>query len=307
MTLERPMLSLSTACLPHLPLVTFLRLATTSGFTGIELVLGPQTWLRPQVWLRPLPQIERLARDHGLHIYSVHQALAPFSLLQSGEQRMVAAAQAAVALGCPVVVIHGPWTSEWATPEGCAWLRALERCRAIVAGSQTRLSLENPGVYSHADHDNVLGSLVALLDLARDHDLDLTLDTCHVGTGTTDLLSAHAILRSRLSNVHLSDLRDGPGRHSPWTRAVWAHHQLPGAGSLPLDALLQRLRQDSYAGPVTLEASIFALRGWSLAQARQNLSVAAQSMGAALSGNLGAEPASQQPPLPAPSPGEGAT
>ncbi|MFH1085317.1 MAG: TIM barrel protein [Chloroflexota bacterium] len=282
-----PALSLSTACLPHLSLAANLRLAAAAGFSGVELVLGPQTWLR-----RPA-QLLRLARDHGVRIHSVHQALAPLSLVTTGEERMVVAARAAVALDCPAAVIHGPWTDHWASSEGQAWLRALAHCRAIVQGSGTRLSLENPGVYSAADHANVLGRLPELLALARDQDLDLTLDTCHAGTGATGLLAAYALVRPRLSNVHLSDLRDSPGRHSPWTRAVWAHHQLPGAGYLPLGALLSQMRSDGYAGLVTLEVSVFALRGWRMGAAQASLRAAARTLrGALLDGR------------PSPAPGE---
>jgi sugar phosphate isomerase/epimerase len=91
-------------------------------------------------------------------------------------------------------------------------------------------------------------------------------------------LAACDQIGERLANVHFSDLRPNPGAGAPpaarpglgrrigtaWqaTHTLFAHHQMPGPGGLPLDALLLHLVQTGYAGPITMEINPFALRAW---------------------------------------------
>ena len=260
--------SLSTACLlPH-RLSKIFDLAAGAGFGGIELVLGPEAW-----FLGPA-RLGRLAASRGLVIYSVHQALFRYSPSGLVGGRMLAAARTALELGCPRAVIHGPWTDDWSSPEGQRWLSDLGRCQKVLSGTGARLSLENPGVYSDGDRRNVLASFSVLLDFAERHDLDLTLDTCHVGTDSPDLLEASRVIHPRLTNVHLSDLQDARFRDRPLLRSIYAHHQLPGEGRLPLGALLSNLILSGYRGPITLEASPFALRSGSPSAAARRLTQA---------------------------------
>jgi sugar phosphate isomerase/epimerase len=258
-------LSLSTASLFPLPLRMVCRLAAETGYQGIELVMGPTAWLQGA------RAIARLALIHNLSIYSVHQALWHARPVGRGPERMLDAAQMALELQCPRVVIHGPWASDWSAPEARSWLQALEACQKRLQGTPVRLALENPGIYSAADGHNVLGSFSVLLGFARQNDLDLTLDTCHVGTREVQLADAYAAMRERLVNVHLSDLRDGPRPTNRLLRSVYAHHQLPGAGRLPLADMLRRLASDGYDGSLTVEVSPFALHVWSPSTRRARL------------------------------------
>lgn len=265
------LLSLSTACLYHLPLGAAFRLAAEAGFTGVELVMGPEAWLRgPRA-------VSRLARAHGLVIYSVHQSLLKWSPRGTGAGRMVDAARFALALDCPCVVFHDPMTSRWAEPAAQRWLRAMLVCREMLDKSKTRLALENPGMYFPRDRYTVTSQLPVLLDLARRYDLDITLDTCHAGTAKQDLIAAYGLARERLANIHLCDLKPGDAAPAPIhaLRTLFVHHQMPGEGYLPLAAFLAHIAADNYPGPVTMEISIAALRGWSLRDLRARLRQAA--------------------------------
>ncbi|MBN1400952.1 MAG: sugar phosphate isomerase/epimerase [Anaerolineae bacterium] len=258
-------LSLSTACLFPLPLRSVCRLAAETGYQGIEWVMGPGAWLREAHALK------RLAVSYDLSIYSVHQALWRPRPAGWGPERMLAAAHMALELECSRVVIHGPWVSDWSEPEAQDWLQDLEACQKRLLGTPVRLALENPGIYSALDGQNVLGSFPVLLSFARGHDLDLTLDTCHVGTRHAPLLEAYAAIRERLVNIHVSDLREGHHQGSRLLRSVYAHHQLPGEGHLPLVDLLRCLTLDDYDGILTVEVSPFALRAWSSGKRRERL------------------------------------
>jgi len=262
-------MSLSTACLYHLPLRATFRLAAEAGFEGIELVPALELWARgPR-------RVAAMAKEYGLDIYSVHQTILPVSPRGGRSRRIVDAVEIALELGCPCVVIHGPWCLRWGDRNAQRWLRTLESCQTRLKGSGTRLAIENPGSYSDIDMHHVLSPLPLLLSFAGRRDLDITFDTCHAGTAGLDLLDAYALIGDRLKNVHLSDLAMGTrpgGNHAMDT--LFSHHQMPGEGVLPLAEFISRLKGDGFQGPLSLEVSPFALRFWSPTQLRQRLAEA---------------------------------
>lgn len=260
------MLSLSTACFYNLPLRWAFRLAAEAGFEGVELVMAPEVWLRGPAY------VSSLAREHGLGIFSVHQALMPGGPDGFGAGRMGDALRMALALECPCVVIHDPGAISWEDPEAQRWLRAVEACRAAAQGSGTRLSLESAGIYRDRDLRNVVGSPEALIAFARQYDLDITLDTCHAGTTGLPLGEVYALLKERVVNVHFSDLkRLRPSLDHHLLYNLSSHHQLPGEGFLPLRPFIARLAQDGFRGPLTLETSFIAMRAWSRQACRRKL------------------------------------
>ena len=269
------LLSLSTACLYVFPLRRIFSLAAEAGFDGVELTVAPEVWLRGPRYLRSL------CREYGLRICSVHQTLTRFSPRGVGAGRMIDAVRIALELDCPVVVVHAPGGVRWADSEVQNWLRKL-RLAQELAGGGTRLALENTGWYRDADRCSLMGRLSTLASVARRHDLDITLDTCHVGTTRMDLLEAYALVRERTVNVHLSDLnrRRLPINYHLFLTLL-SHHQMPGEGQLPLAELVSRLALDGFEGPITLEIGLLALRAWSLRHLRCRLSWAADYVRAA--------------------------
>lgn len=261
------LVTLSTASVYHLPLRAAFRLAAETGFDGLELAMGPQ------VWLGGARHVAALCGEYGQKVYSVHQTLMRTSPQGGGARRIIDATNMALKLGCPCVVIHGTWARRWAERRAQRWLRTVERCREGLEGSGTRLSLENPGVYSEIDRYAVLGQFPVLMDFARRHDLDVTFDTCHAGTAGLELLDACDQIGDRLVNVHLSDLRPGSlASDVPVLRILLAHHQMPGEGCLQLDDFVSHLAARGYARPVALEVSPIALRAWSRRQLRRRVS-----------------------------------
>jgi len=166
-----------------------------------------------------------------------------------------------------MLVIHAPKVTSL---EG-GGLRDLEA--VLEAGREDLLlSLENIALFGEEDRGYLLGDLHELRDFAEKHDLHLTLDTAHAGTFGYDLIEAYEILRPRLVNIHLSDLRhEKPMGGWSYFQTFFQHHQMPGDGYLPLGALLHRLKEDGFSGPVVLEVSPFALGAWWPGRVRRNL------------------------------------
>lgn len=260
------LLSLSTACLYHFPLSVTFRLAAQLGFDGLELVMGPEPWVRGADY------IQGLSRSCRLPVLSVHQTLLPVGPSGTRSHRLVDAVEMALALNCHCVVMHGTWADRWAERQAQRWLDDLSFCQELLDGSHTRLALENHGIRAAGDAQSVLGRLVSVVDFCYRHDLDITLDTCHTGTSSQTLLEAYELSRQHLVNVHLSDLgRSGAGMADLRNGNLLPDHRIPGEGDLPLAGLITRLAEDGYEGRLTLEINPFALHAWTIEGAKMRL------------------------------------
>lgn len=252
---------LSGASLYLYPLRYTFRLAKELGFSGLELAMGPEVRWRGGRYVRELSQKYALP-VYGLHppMFSGPQGLNLKELLP----RMVHLGRE---MGCRMLVIHAPKVTTL-EEGGLRGLEALFEARR----EDLLLSLENLALFREEDRGYLLGDLHQLRGFAERHGLHLTLDTAHAGTFGYDLIEAYEILRPRLVNIHLSDLRHKkPMGGWSYSQTFFQHHQMPGEGYLPLGELLRRLNRDGYPGPITVEISPFALGAWWPRKARGNL------------------------------------
>jgi sugar phosphate isomerase/epimerase len=249
-------LSISTGTLYIYPLRAVFRWAREAGFDGVEVVVNPE------VVARRGDGVRRLAGDERVPVFSVHPTVLPLP----GWHERRAGAGPTIRLACEAgagqVVMHTPRAASLDTGEGLAFRRRVETWGARLAGSGTRLAVENKAVRSAADRGYALTPLDRLRAFADRYDVDLVLDTAHAGTAGEDLLDARRTLGARLANVHLSDLGRRIPRLPPRLGGAVADHLFPGAGSLPLACLVRDLARSGYQGPVTLEVNPFALRFW---------------------------------------------
>jgi len=259
-------LSLSSACLYHMRLGRVFRLAAGAGFEGIELVMGPEVWLRGPEYVR------RLSGEHGLPVLSVHQSLLPVGPGSRLTTRMVDAVEMAVALGSRHVVLHPPFVETWDHAEGQSWLEELETCLQRVTGTATRLTVENPGRHSRDGRPPVLGRIEDLCTFADAHDLGITLDTCHLGLEGLELEGAYETVQGHVANVHLSNLSAKRSRiRLPLVSALLAEHRMPDDGYLRLGRFLSLVSANGYHGPITCEVSPVWLKAWSRQGVRERL------------------------------------
>lgn len=231
-----PPVLFSTAAFFGRPLEQTLRLAADAGYAGVEVMVTREPASQDPV------QMRRLADRYGLEIGALHAPCLLVTRTVWGADpvgkidRSVAVAERA---GIPLVVMHPPYRWQRGYRR---WLD--EELPRRAAASGVTVAIENmfpvrvagrPLTF-HADQD-----LDALEGLA-----DLVLDTSHAAVADHDLLAVRRRLNGRMRHVHLSD---NAGRG-------WDSHLPPGEGVLPIDAFLDELAVDGYAGAVSLEVDL---------------------------------------------------
>jgi sugar phosphate isomerase/epimerase len=231
-------ISLSTATFYHRSFTYGLRVARAAGCDGVELVLGLG------YTLSGLEPLRRVATRSAMPVLSVHPPLRPLpGWPRTMSERMCRVVEAARQVGAAVCVVHPGLYASPNSPRAQHFAAALAHGQECAAGA-VQIAIENNQVTGR-QHRWVLDDLPNLERFAEDGGFGITLDTCHLGANRQSLLAAYELVRPRLRNIHLSDMRWQDGR--PQT------HLLPGEGILPLEELLARLASDNYDGLVTLE------------------------------------------------------
>ncbi len=261
-----PTVSVSTGSFYVYPLRAALRLIADAGYSAVELVVGPE------VWLRGCGYVARLAREHGLEILSVHPPILPFPGWTDIPASLPRLARMTLDLQAAVLCIHPPDVPSADSTILRRFVSALREALGLLAGTNTRLALENLAHFTRKDAAFWLHNPENLAAFAEEMDIPLVLDTAHADSTSLGLDGVYALFRGRIANVHLSDVRHM--RYTPRTKylqTLFTHHQLPGNGCLSLEALLGDLLARGYGGPLTLELSPTALGIWSLRTARRRL------------------------------------
>lgn len=239
-------------------------LASRAGYDGIEVMVTAD----------PVSQdagvLSRLADYHGVPVRAVHAPCLLITQRVWGREpwgKLVRAADLASSLGASVVVVHPPfrWQREYAR-EFEAGLARTQAETDVTFAVENLYPLRARGaeVAAYAPHWNPVE-----LDCAA-----VTLDLSHTAVSGSDALEMADQLGDRLAHVHLAD---GTKQGLP------DEHLVPGRGTQPCGALLERLHGMKYAGMVVVEISTrravtaqdrFADLTESLAFARQHLSAA---------------------------------
>ena len=249
--------SLSTGTLYAYPLAWIFRWARQAGFDGVELVVNPEAILRGG------REVQRLAEAEGVEVVSLHPTVVPLRGWQERRSGIGPTIRLAQEIGAGLVVMHTPRSESLDEGEGLAFRQRVETWQGRLAGSGTRLAVENKAIRAERERYFALTPLGRLRAFADHYDLGLVLDTAHAGTAGEDLLKARQVFDSRLCNVHLSDLGGQfPLAGFSLVYRFLGEHRFPGAGELPLANLLADLKVNAYTGPVTLEVSPWAVRGW---------------------------------------------
>lgn len=248
------------------PLRAAFELAGAAGCDGIELDVSPLSLLQsPRA-------IARLAAATGVPVLAVHPPLFPLPGWEHDRQALPRLIDLALALGAPTIVIHPPKVMRLESSRAGAFAARLSGARRRLEGSGTQVTLENPGFFRRRDYLYPLWRLPALHRLAEQCGVAITLDTTHAGSSPYSLMESYAIVRDRLAHIHLSDLcQPSPWLDRPWLYSYVKHHQLPGAGKLPLHPFLSAVAGDGFRGDIALELSPTALEIWRPERARAHL------------------------------------
>lgn len=261
-----PTISVSTGSFYVYPLSVTFRLIADAGYDAVELVIGPE------VWLRGTAHVARLAREHSLAISSVHPPILPFPGWTDIPATPPRLTEIALGLESPLICVHPPDVPSPDSAVLARFVKAVHEALHVLEGTGTHLALENLAHYNRKDARLWLHDPENLLALAQEAGLSLVLDTAHADSTPLGMEGVCSLFRHRIANVHLSDVRSGgcrPGGR--YLQPIIVNHQMPGSGRLPLAALLGDLLASGYSGSLTLELSPTALRIWSPRAARERL------------------------------------
>ena len=114
-----------------------------------------------------------------------------------------------------------------------------------AGGRGCRAALEFQSASAFGNNLQTAAALVA--EVGSPH-LGLCLDAFHFCVGPSKLEDLGYLTSANLFHVQLCDLADTPRELATDSARI-----LPGDGDLPLDAIVERLRQIDYRGPVSLE------------------------------------------------------
>ena len=231
------LISLSTGCLFTLPLQKVFELAAESGFDGVELIIN-QSFMG----VNPVKLVSSLQE-----ITTIHSIHAPFMMLDGwggpiGSLRH--SVEIAAKCGIPLVNFHPP---SWMGFEFVFWrwiysIRDFQK--EIGMEGKVSVTLENmPWVGDYKINPNILSKPERMIKFIHDHNLYMTFDCTHMGSGHTSFINDFFLFydSGRIRNIHFSDY--GHGRE----------HLMPGHGILPLTRFLNHLRSTEYQSTVTLE------------------------------------------------------
>ncbi|NPV09539.1 MAG: sugar phosphate isomerase/epimerase [Anaerolineae bacterium] len=254
----------STGSLYGLPYHLAFRLASAAGCDGVELVLDPWSLMAGPNAVR------QYGHRMACPIRALHPSLFGLPGWRTAPEAFPRLAEWALALECPLVVVHPPRFSGLAEnirlfDQGLASFRR-------VAGEEVVIGLENSAVFFERDrqHPYVWPERVAAFALERG--MPVVFDTTHAASTGLGLVEAYDQVAGLVRHVHLSDFRQPHAwLDRPSLDTYFKHHQLPGEGELDLASFFRRLEEDGYSGAVTVEVSPVALRIWRPSLATQLL------------------------------------
>jgi len=231
------LISLSTGSLFTMPLNKICELAAEAGFDGIELVIN-----------RVFEKINSVKLISSLQqITTIHSIHSPFMDLEGWGgpiETLKNSVKLAAECGIPLVNFHPP---SWMGLEVgfWRWLYSVPDFQKEVGrNGQVAITIENmPWVGRFKINPNILSNTQHMIDFMHEHNLYLTFDCTHMGSGKANFINDFYLFygSNRIRNIHFSDY--GHGRE----------HLLPGHGILPLTRFLNHLRSTDYQSTVTLE------------------------------------------------------
>ncbi|MDK9717329.1 MAG: sugar phosphate isomerase/epimerase [Trichlorobacter sp.] len=232
-------ISLSSGSLFTLPMRRAFELSAEAGFDGVELIINQDFQrVNPVKFVRSLQEIAP--------INSIHAPFMPLDGWGGPIQSLFHSIELAADTGIPLVNFHPP---SWMGLEIGFW-RWLYRIRdfqkEIGLDGEVLVTIENmPCVGRFKLNPNILSATGDMINFIRDHNLFLTFDTTHMGSGKANFINDFYLFyeSGRIRNIHFSDY--GFDRE----------HLIPGHGRLPLTRFLNHLKNTDYNGCVTLEVS----------------------------------------------------
>jgi sugar phosphate isomerase/epimerase len=231
------LITLSSGSLFTLPLKKVFELAAEAGFDGVELIIN-QDFQR----VNSSKLVASLQEITTIH--SIHSPFMPLDGWGGPMESLRTSVELAADRGIPLVNFHPP---SWMGGEigFWRWLYSVRDFqREVGREGEVAVTIENmPWVGRFKINPNILSNTQHMIDFIHEHNLYLTFDCTHMGSGKANFINDFYLFyeSGRIRNIHFSDY--GHGRE----------HLLPGHGILPLTRFLNHLRSTDYQSTVTLE------------------------------------------------------
>jgi sugar phosphate isomerase/epimerase len=231
-----PLVALSTASVFPDRVPDAFEAAARLGYDGMEVMVSADAVSQD------IDVLMRLVDYHGLPVFAIHAPCLLVTQRVWGREpwgKLVRSKEVAEKLGAKVVVVHPPfrWQRDYASDFADGLTRMSEETDVVfTVENMYPLRAGGAEVAPYAPHWNP-----ALFDYPH-----VTLDLSHTAVSGTDAYATAETLGDRLAHVHMADGMGLPNRDE---------HLVPGRGTQPCAALLEKLAASSYAGIVVLEVN----------------------------------------------------
>ena len=211
--------------------------ASELGYDGVEVM----------VWTDPVSQdphaLRRLSEQHGVPILAVHApCLVITQRVWSADPwiKLRRAQFAAEMLGAQTVVVHPPF--RWQREYSRRFHAGLE---AMASETSVRFAVEN--MFPLRVRGREVSAYTPTWDVAADPEpyRAYTLDISHAAVSQSDVLAMLDVMGKRMAHLHVGD-GTGIGRDE---------HLVPGRGTQPCAAVLERITASGYDGHVIVEVN----------------------------------------------------
>ncbi|UCM89530.1 sugar phosphate isomerase/epimerase family protein [Streptomyces marincola] len=228
-------IALSTASVYPENTAAAFEIAGRLGYDGVEVM----------VWTDPVSQdvdaLGELSARHGVPVLAVHAPCLLVTQRVWGTDpwaKLLRSRDAAQRLGASTVVVHPPF--RWQRAYARDFVRGIRRL-----DGETDITFAVENMYPWRYRDREVLAYAPGWDPTENEFPHFTLDVSHTATSRSDALAMADRMGERLAHVHIAD-GSGSGKDE---------HLVPGRGSQPCAALLERLAATGYGGHVVVEVN----------------------------------------------------
>ncbi len=220
-----------------MPLEKAFQIASEKGYDGMEVIIS-----------------ERFGQDEGYGLLSELQRVVPIYILHApfhvipgwGDRinALLKTIELAKGISVPMVNFHPP---RWLNLEikFWRWMYTVGDFQRELGGGKVAIAMENMPYRGRLVrfNPNILRKTRDMVPFIEKKNLYFTFDCTHMGTAKVNFEGNFLRLyrTKRIKNIHFSDYRNG------------REHLLPGRGTLPLEGLLEYLKESNYDEMITLE------------------------------------------------------
>lgn len=227
-------IGLSTSCVFPSGMEKAFKIASESGYDGIEIMISKEKETRDA------NRIKKLSRKYNLPILSVH---APILVLTSfvfgigAREKLKKTVRLAEEVGADVVVVHPPYFFQAAFgSEFEGFINNLQQSTKVFISVENMFNLRAWG--------KELPTFLPGWNPGNFNVLNTTLDFSHCASQNINSLELAKQWGDKLNHIHLCDGHNG---------SIHDDHLVPGKGDQPVKETLQFLKQFEFSGHVIAE------------------------------------------------------